>query len=131
MKALIGKKIGMSSTISDNGVVEPVTLLNVCDNIISQIKTIEIDGYSAIQVATGKAKKTKKPQINHFLKSKTDPKIAKEFRVDPETLSEYKIGDKFTIDTFQVGDLVNVTSTSKGKGFAGTIKRHNFKRGRK
>ncbi|HUC95411.1 MAG TPA: 50S ribosomal protein L3 [Candidatus Saccharimonadia bacterium] len=131
MKSLIARKVGMTSTIAEDGSVEGVTLLSAKDNTISQIKTIEIDGYSAIQLSSETSKKIKKPQIKHFSKSKISPKLSREFRINPESIEGYKLGDVLTTESFEIGDLVNVTSTSKGKGYAGTIKRHNFKRGRK
>ncbi|HEY5267987.1 MAG TPA: 50S ribosomal protein L3 [Candidatus Saccharimonadales bacterium] len=130
MKTLITRKIGMTSTISEDGVLNPITLLSVSDNVITQVKNLETDGYQAIQLGTENRKNTNKPQINHFKASKTTPKIVKEFRItdDSEVLN---IGDVISFNNFSVGDVVDVTGTSKGKGFAGTIKRHNFHRGRK
>ena len=129
MKALIARKVGMTSTISENGVVSPVTLLSVHDNTVTQIKSINVDGYSAIQIGTETNKKPNKPQVNQFKTSKVSPKVVREFRVDSS--DELSVGDTLSFDTFEVGDVVDVTGTSKGKGFAGTIKRHNFHRGRK
>lgn len=133
MKALITRKIGMTSTISDNGTVQAVTLLSADPNTITQLKTNDSDGYTAIQVGTGTAKKgkTNKPQINHFKAAKILPKIVREFIIDEESAKEITIGDTLQADSFSIGDIVHVTSTSKGKGFAGTIKRHNFHTGRK
>jgi len=129
VKALIARKVGMTSTISENGVVSPVTLLSVQDNTVTQIKSINVDGYSAIQIGTETNKKPNKPQVNQFKTSKVSPKVVREFRVDSS--DELSVGDTLSFDTFEVGDVVDVTGTSKGKGFAGTIKRHNFHRGRK
>ncbi len=131
MKALISRKIGMTSTISEAGVSQAITLLSVDPNVVTQIKTVEKDGYSAIQIGSEKAKKTNKPQINHFKASKILPKIVREYNINDDESNELAIGDTLTADSFSIGDTVNVTSTSKGKGFAGTIKRHNFHRGRK
>ena len=129
MKVLITRKVGMTSTISENGVLNPITLLSVHDNVVTQVKTIDNDGYSAVQLGSESKKKLNKPQVNHFKTSKVTPKIVKEFRVnDDEVLA---VGDTISFDNFEVGDVVDVTGTSKGKGFAGTIKRHNFHRGRK
>jgi large subunit ribosomal protein L3 len=97
---------------------------------VTQVKTAETDGYSAVQLGFEQAKKIGKAQAGHFKKSGVTPKVVREFRVD-EIKDELAIGTQLTADTFAVGDMVNVTGTSKGKGFAGTIKRHNFKRGRK
>lgn len=129
MKVLITRKVGMTSTISENGVMSSITLLSVHDNVVTQVKTVDNDGYSAVQLGSETKKKLNKPQVNHFKTSKVTPKIVKEFRVnDDEVLA---VGDTISFDNFEVGDVVDVTGTSKGKGFAGTIKRHNFHRGRK
>jgi large subunit ribosomal protein L3 len=130
MKVLITRKIGMTSTISENGVLSPITLLSVQDNTVTQVKSVETDGYSAIQLGSETKKNTNKPQINHFRTSKVTPKIVKEFRLEDDS-EVLNVGDVISFDNFDVGDVVNVTGTSKGKGFAGTIKRHNFHRGRK
>jgi len=133
-QALVTRKIGMTSTINEDGVVLPVTLLSVAGNIITQVKTDETDGYSALQVGFEKAKKTGKALAGHFKKAKVqaadNPKIMREFRVS-EIEESMTVGEKISTDIFNVGDVVNVTATSKGKGWAGTIKRHNFHRGRK
>lgn len=130
MKALIAKKVGMTSTIADNGVVQAVTLLSAPSNVITQIKNNETDGYNAIQMGMGEDKKMSKPQSGHFKLAKVMPKVVREFRIttQPEDLS---VGSQLAADVFSVGDVVHVTATSKGKGWAGTIKRHNFHRGRK
>lgn len=130
MKALIGRKIGMTSTISDDGSVLAVTLLSVTPNVITQIKDVEKDGYNGVQLGFETTKILSKALKGHVKNSKTNPKVIREFRVDelPEGL---KVGDSVSADSFSVGDSVDVTGTSKGKGFAGTIKRHNFHRGRK
>lgn len=122
----------MTSTISEDGAVQAVTLLSTEPHTITQIKTTDKDGYNAIQVGTGTAKKdkTKKPQINHFKAAKVLPKIVREFIID-KSLNELTVGDTLPADSFSIGDVVHVTSTSKGKGFAGTVKRHNFNTGRK
>ncbi len=120
----------MASTIAENGVVEAVTLLSVNPCVITQIKTLEIDGYSALQLGSEKQKRVSKPQTGHFKPSKTTPKLVHEFRMK-ETDEDANVGESFSADVFSVGDFVDVVGTSKGKGFAGTIKRHNFHRGRK
>lgn len=129
MKALITRKVGMTSTITEDGTVAAVTLLSASDNVVTQIKTTETDGYQAVQIGFEKAKKLAKPQVGHVKQANFEPKIMREIRV--EELPEMKIGEKLTADLFSVGDTVNATSISKGKGWAGTIKRHNFKLGRK
>ena len=126
---LIATKIGNSSYFSDNGKVIPVTLLRVDECIVSNIKTLEKDGYTSLQLASidGKSdvKKINKPQQKLFANLKTNPKkIIKEFRVDPENTLE--VGTKLDVSHFQKDQYVDVTSKSIGKGFAGAMKRHNF-----
>ena len=126
---LIATKIGNSSYFSDNGKVIPVTLLRVDECIVSNIKTLEKDGYTSLQVASidGKSdlKKINKPQQKLFANIKTTPKkIIKEFIVDPENTLE--VGTKLDVSHFQKDQYVDVTSKSIGKGFAGAMKRHNF-----
>ncbi len=130
MKALIAKKVGMTSIINDNGAVEAVTLLTAEPCIITQVKTDETDGYTAIQVGSGTAKKLGKAQIGHAKQAKIAPAIVREFRVN-ELTEDLKVGETLTTEVFSVNDRVSVVGVSKGKGFAGTIKRHNFHRGRK
>src|SRR3989344_5532881 len=129
MKALITTKVGMTSTIAENGEVEAITLLLVEPNVISQVKTTENDGYSAVQVGTGNAK-LGKALAGHFKLAKIMPKIVREFRVQ-EITEDLKVGETINPEVFSVGDNVSATGISKGKGWAGTIKRHNFHRGRK
>jgi large subunit ribosomal protein L3 len=131
VKALISRKIGMTSTISENGVTQAITLLSVDSNVVTQLKTNETDGYTAVQFGSENNKNIKKPQLNHFKASKILPKIVREFVIKEEESQEFTIGDIINADSFSVGDTVHITGTSKGKGFAGTIKRHNFHRGRK
>lgn len=130
MKALITRKVGMTSTISEDGTVEAVTLLSVAEHTVLHHKTHETDGYNAIQVGAEKAKKLSKSVAGHVKKSKVMPKIIREFRVN-EIDEEHNVGAKLNADVFNVGDKVNVTGLTKGKGWAGTIRRHNFHRGRK
>lgn len=130
VNALITRKIGMTSTINEDGVVVPVTLLSATDNTITQIKDTEKDGYSALQVGFEKAKNVGKAMTGHFKNAKAQPAVIREFRVN-EIEESMKVGENISADIFNVGDVVNVTATSKGKGWAGTIKRHNFHRGRK
>ena len=129
MKALITHKIGMSSTIAEDGIVQAVTLLQAEPNVITQLKTTDHDGYNGVQLGTGE-QKLGKAQAGHFKPSKATPKVVREFRVD-EITEDLKLGEQVSAETFEVGDYVSVTATSKGKGWAGTIKRHNFHRGRK
>lgn len=130
MKALITRKVGMTSTIDENGVTLAVTLLSANPCTVTQIKNIEKDGYMAVQVGCEEASRVAKPQAGHLKAASTTPKLIREFRVD-ELNEELKIGDKISADSFNVGDIVHVTGKSKGKGFAGSIKRHNFKSQRK
>ena len=132
MKALITRKVGMTSTIAEDGTVQAVTLLSASPCVITQIKTDDIDGYTAVQLGFEEAKEatTNKPQINHFKGSGKMPKIVREFRVD-EITEDLSVGNELDAEVFSVGDVVHVTGTSKGKGWAGTIRRHNFHRGRK
>ncbi len=139
MKALITRKVGMTSTIAEDGVVQAVTLLSASPCVITQVKTTDTDGYTAVQVGFEDAKegKTSKAQVGHFKKAIGDskaagkmPKIVREFRVD-EITEDLKVGTLLNPEVFSVGDIVHVTGTSKGKGWAGTIRRHNFHRGRK
>jgi large subunit ribosomal protein L3 len=132
MKALITRKVGMTSTIAEDGTVQAVTLLSASPCVITQIKTDDIDGYTAVQLGFEEAKEatTNKPQINHFKNAGKMPKIVREFRVD-EITEDLSVGNELDAEVFSVGDIVHVTGTSKGKGWAGTIRRHNFHRGRK
>lgn len=129
MKAIISRKVGMTSIINDDGVVQPVTLLSASPCVITQVKTDEVDGYKAVQLGSGEAK-LGKAQAGHFKASGATPRIVCEVRID-EITEDIKVGEKLSADIFVIGDTVNVTGTSKGKGWAGTIKRHNFHRGRK
>jgi len=130
MKALITRKVGMTSTIADDGAVQAITLLSASPCVITQVKTDETDGYTAVQIGFEEDKKLGKAQAGHVKAAKVLPKIIREFRV-PEITEELKVGEQLGADVFVVGDTVQVTGTSKGKGWAGTIKRHNFHRGRK
>ncbi len=130
MKALITRKLGMSTTLSDKGVATAVTLLAAPPNVVTQIKSNDKDGYRAIQLGFEKAKRLAKPQAGHFKMSGSQPKIVREFLINDDNL-ELSIGDHLAADVFSVGDVVDVIGLNKGKGFAGTIKRHGFHRGRK
>jgi large subunit ribosomal protein L3 len=125
MKALLGTKIGMTQIISESGVAIPVTLIQAGPVTVTQVKTVETDGYTAVQVAYGEGKNLSKAVAGHVKSSGTTPKHIREIRVTelPEGLS---VGSTFDVTTFALGDIVDATGTSKGKGFAGTVKRHNF-----
>ena len=131
MKALITRKLGMTSILDEKGAAIAVTLLSASPNVITQLKTDETDGYGAVQLGFESSKRPAKPQAGHFKPSKTTPKLTREFRITGEDDTQLTVGDHLAADSFEVGDTVSVTGISKGKGFAGTIKRHNFHRGRK
>lgn len=130
MKNILGRKIGMTQIFTDDGKMLPVSVIECQPMYVSQIKTIENDGYNAIQVSFEKQKKHRvnKPLSAHFAKAGLDPmKIVKEFRVDD--VSEYSLGQEIKMDAFEQGQLIDVSGVSKGKGTAGTIKRWNQSRG--
>ena len=130
MKVILGTKIGMTQIISEDGLVTPVTILQAGPATVTQIKTVETDGYNAVQLGYGKGKNLSKSVSAHAKKAgeTLSPKILKEFRTDSTT--DFKLGDIFTVDNFEIGDKVAVTGISKGKGFAGTVKRWNFQESR-
>ena len=126
---LLGRKVGMMRVFTVDGDTVPVTVLDVSNNRVTQIKTEETDGYSAIQVTYGarKASRVTKPQAGHLAKAGVEAgEIIKEFRVDAAVAAEYKAGAQVPVTLLAAGQLVDVQGTSIGKGFAGTIKRHNF-----
>ncbi|WP_316607009.1 50S ribosomal protein L3 [uncultured Ruminococcus sp.] len=128
-KALIGKKIGMTQIFDEKGKVVPVTVVEAGPCVVSQVKTVETDGYNAIQMGFGdiKPKHVTKPLQGHFKKADVAPKrILKEFRFDD--CAAYELGQVIKADLFETGDKVDVTGKSKGKGYAGVIKRWNFGR---
>ena len=130
VNALIGKKLGMSQLFSPDGEVTPVTVIQVGPCTVTQIKSVASDGYNAVQLGFGEKKpqRTKKPLLGHFKKSGKGPfAVVREVRVDD--VGEFELGQEVSADIFQVGELVHVVGKSKGKGFAGTIKRWNFSRG--
>jgi len=120
----------MIRILNDKGAAIAVTLLSATNNTVTQLKNTETDGYSAIQVGFEAGKKLPKPLTGHVKAAGTVPKVIREFRIS-ELHQDLKVGDQINADSFSVGDKVDVTGISKGKGFAGTIKRHNFHRGRK
>jgi large subunit ribosomal protein L3 len=135
MKALITRKVGMTSTIAQDGTVAAVTLLSTSPNVITQLKTGDTDGYTAVQVGFEVANKhnVTKAQAGHLKASKATPKIIREFRMasDAEITEDLKVGESISPEVFSVGDTIDATGLSKGKGWAGTIRRHNFHRQRK
>lgn len=125
MKALLGTKIGMTQIIGEDGVATPVTLIQAGPVTVTQVKTVDTDGYTAVQVGFGEGKNLSKAVAGHVKSSKISPKVIREFRVE-ELPADMKVGDNLDVSAFALGDVVNATGTSKGKGFAGTVKRHNF-----
>ena len=126
---LLGRKVGMMRVFTDDGDAIPVTVLDVSNNRVSQIKTVETDGYTALQVVYGsrKASRVTKPEAGHLAKAGVEAgTLVKEFRVTAEIAAEYKAGAAVPVTLFAAGEKVDVQGTSIGKGFAGTIKRHNF-----
>ena len=129
-KGLIGKKIGMTQIFDEKGLVIPVTVIEAGPCVVAQVKTVETDGYDAIQLGFGevKAKHINKPEMGHFAKSKLEAKkYLREFRLDD--ISTFKVGDVVTANIFAAGEKVDIQGTSKGKGFQGVIKRHGQHRG--
>jgi large subunit ribosomal protein L3 len=130
---LVGRKIGMTRIFTDDGTSLPVTVLDVSNNRVTQIKTATTDGYSAVQVAYGtrRASRVTKAAAGHFAKAGVEAgSVLKEFTATPEQLSSLTLGGKMGVDMFQVGQKVDVTGVTIGKGYAGTIKRYHFKSGR-
>jgi len=126
---LVGRKVGMTRVFTDDGDSLPVTVLEVADNRVTQIKKPDTDGYSAVQVTFGKRRATRvtKPMAGHFAKAGVEGgTILREFRIPAGDLENLQVGGKVGVDIFQVGQKVDVCGTSIGKGFAGVIKRHHF-----
>lgn len=146
MKALLGTKLGMTQLFAQDGSVMRVTLIQAGPCTVTQVKTLESDGYNAVQLGFGEAKRQAKPQAGHLKAAGSNARTLREFRVaavNPnhprvkdltaaaDAALELTVGQKLDVSTFEVGDNIEVTGISKGKGFAGTIKRHNFSRGPK
>lgn len=130
---LIGRKVGMMRIFTDDGDSVPVTVVDVSNNRVAQIKTADVDGYSAVQVAFGQRRPSRvnKASAGHFAKAGVEAgTMLKEFRVDAAKASEMKTGDVVAVGVFEVGQKIDVQGVSIGKGYAGTIKRHNFASGR-
>jgi len=126
---IVGRKCGMTRVFTEDGVSIPVTVIEVEANRVSQVKTLEIDGYRALQVTTGKrrASRVTKPQTGHFAKAGVEAgRGVWEFRLDEGEGAEIAPGSEIKVDIFEAGQKVDVTGTSIGKGFAGTVKRHHF-----
>lgn len=126
---LLGRKVGMMRIFTDDGDTVPVTVLDVSNNRVAQVKTVETDGYTALQITFGarKASRVNKPEAGHLAKAGVEAgELLQEFRVTADVAAEYKAGATLPVTMFAAGQAVDVQSTSIGKGFAGTIKRHNF-----
>ncbi|EMW5459705.1 50S ribosomal protein L3 [Enterococcus faecalis] len=129
-KGILGKKVGMTQIFTESGELIPVTVVEATPNVVLQVKTVETDGYEAIQVGYQDKREvlSNKPTKGHVAKANTAPKrFIKEFK--NVELGEYEVGKEIKVDVFQAGDVVDVTGTTKGKGFQGAIKRHGQSRG--
>ena len=130
MKGILGRKVGMTQVFTTDGKLIPVTVVEVKPNVVTQIKTVEKDGYNALQLGAfdKKEKSSNRPEMGHVKKANTSPKrFLKEIR--GVNVNEYTLGQTIGVDIFSEGEMVDVTGTSKGKGFQGVIKRHNQSRG--
>jgi len=126
---LVGRKIGMTRVFTDDGTSIPVTVLDMSNNRVTQIKTSDIDGYSAVQLAFGsrRVSRVTKPQAGHFAKAGVEAgRGLKEFRLDAKDIGDLQAGSAVSVNVFQVGQIVDVTGTTQGKGFTGAIKRYHF-----
>ncbi len=129
---LIGKKLGMTRIFGDDGSVVPVSVIEAAPNTITRLRSAEQDGYSALQLGAGSARRQTKPvagQFKHLEREHQRPASVREVRLD--STEGYEVGQQVDVSLFETGDLVDVTGVSKGKGFAGVIERHNFRRGPK
>ena len=129
---LIGRKLGMTRVFGDDGTVVPVSVIQATPNSITRLRTPERDGYAALQLGAGTARRVSKPvagQFKELAKEQQKPAAVRELRV--ESVEDYEVGQTLDVSLFEPGDLVDVTGVSKGHGFTGTIARHNFKRGPK
>ncbi|MEG1283305.1 MAG: 50S ribosomal protein L3, partial [Lactococcus sp.] len=125
-KGILGKKVGMTQIFTDNGELIPVTVIEATPNVVLQTKTVDTDGYEAVQVGFDDKREvlSNKPAKGHVAKANTAPKrFIREFK----GIEGLEVGSEIKVDTFEAGDVVDVTGTSKGKGFAGTVKRWNFR----
>lgn len=126
---LVGRKVGMTRLFTDDGDAVPVTVLDVSNNRVTQIKTPDTDGYAAVQVAFGSRRPSRvtKALAGHYSRAGVEAgHVLREFRVSPEQLANFKVGGQVGVDIFKVGQYVDVFGTTKGRGFAGVIKRHHF-----
>jgi large subunit ribosomal protein L3 len=128
---LIGRKVGMTQIFAEDGTVVPVSVVQISPNTVTRLRTAERDGYTAVQLGAGEAKRLTKPVLGQ-LKDLPRHKTLREFRFSDAADARYEVGQQLAVgDVFAPGDLVDVTGTSKGRGFAGTVKRHHFKTGPK
>jgi large subunit ribosomal protein L3 len=127
-KGLLGKKLGMTQVWDENNKLVPVTVVEITPNVVTQLRTQEIDGYTAVQIAYGQIdpRKVNKPSAGHFDKAGVTPRRHLTELRTPD-IADYSLGQEIAVDMFTPGQLVDVVGTSKGKGFAGVMKRHNFK----
>ena len=126
---LVGRKVGMTRVFADDGSAIPVTVLDVGNNRVTQVKSAESDGYTAVQITYGKrrASRVSKPMAGHLAKAGVEAgELLKEFHVGADEVANFKPGDVVSVETFAVGQLVDITGTTKGRGFSGVIRRHNF-----
>jgi len=127
---LVGRKVGMTRIFTDDGVSVPVTVLEVSNNRVTQVRTPSQDGYSAVQIAFGSRRNSRvsKAEAGHFAKAGVDAaRVLREFRMDVDSAQQYQAGAAVSADIFKAGQLVDVSGVTQGKGFAGTIRRHHFK----
>jgi len=132
MTGLIGRKLGMTRIFADDGSVVPVSVIEVTPNTVTRLRSVEKDGYSAVQLGAGTARRLTKPVAGQFKdldKDQQRPRYVRELRTDGE--ASFEVGQQVGVDAFEAGELVDVTGVSKGHGFTGVIERHNFKRGPK
>ena len=128
MKFILGTKVNMTQFFNEDGVVIPATIVSVPKSVVTQVKTVDTDGYDAIQIASGerKEKNIAKAQLGHF-KGFGNFRFVKEFRLKDGETSDLKVGDELNVDIFEAGEMVTVSGVSKGRGFQGGVKRHGFK----
>jgi large subunit ribosomal protein L3 len=134
MKGILGMKVGMTQIFDEQGEVVPVTVIEAGPCFVAQVKTVERDGYTAIQMGIGEAKPKSltRPQLQHLQKSNLTPlRHLRELRLQEDEIGHFKEGQQLTADVFEVGEIVDVTGISKGKGFAGVVKRYGFRGGPK
>jgi large subunit ribosomal protein L3 len=123
---LIGRKVGMTQVFAEDGTMVPVSVLSVEPNTVTELRTLERDGYTAVQLGAGTARRITKPRAGQ-LKGLPRVRDVREFRIDD--VADYQVGQTLDVSLFEAGETVSITGVSKGKGFAGTVKRHNFRRG--